>query len=106
MTPDPIVHGGTAADGTGSPARKADVALAGGRIVDVCPIAAVEGIEELAVDGLTVAPGFIDPHSHSDFTLPVDPRAVSSTSQSVTAMADGQLTGERGGMVLRRRSGG
>ena len=85
MTPDLIVRGGTVIDGTGSPARKSDVAIAGDRIVHVGPITAVEGIEELEADDLTVAPGFIDPHSHSDFTLLVDPRAVSSISQGVTA---------------------
>lgn len=85
MKPDLVVRGGTVIDGTGSPARRADVAIAGGRIVDIGPVPAVEGVEELEADGLTVAPGFIDPHSHSDFTLLVDPRAVSSISQGVTA---------------------
>ena len=85
MKPNLVVRGGTVIDGTGSPARRADVAIAGGRIVDVGPVPAVEGVEELEADGLTVAPGFIDPHSHSDFTLLIDPRAVSSISQGVTA---------------------
>lgn len=39
---------------------------------------------EIDADGLYVSPGFIDIHSHSDYTLLVDPRAVSSISQGVT----------------------
>ena len=85
MTLDLIVRGGSIIDGSGAPAFTGDVAIADGRIVEVGRIAAVEGVEELAAGGLTVAPGFIDPHSHSDFTLLVDPRAVSAITQGVTA---------------------
>ena len=38
----------------------------------------------LEAAGLWVAPGFIDIHSHSDFTLLADPRAMSSIAQGVT----------------------
>ena len=85
MKPDLIVRGGTLIDGTGAPAFGADIAVAQGRIAEIGRIAAIDGVEEIDADGLTVAPGFIDPHSHSDYTLLVDPRAVSSVSQGVTS---------------------
>ena len=85
MKPDLIVRGGTVIDGTGAPAFTADVAIADGRVAEIGRIPAIEGVGELDADGLTVAPGFIDPHSHSDFTLLVEPRAVSSIAQGVTS---------------------
>jgi N-acyl-D-aspartate/D-glutamate deacylase len=47
-------------------------------------VEASENASTLDVEGLVVTPGFIDVHSHSDFTLVVDPRAVSSVTQGVT----------------------
>ncbi len=79
-----IITGGTVVDGTGAPPVRAEVFVRDGRIVDVGPIPAPEGVPALDARGLLVAPGFIDIHSHSDFTLVVDPRAVSSVTQGVT----------------------
>lgn len=81
---DLVIRGGQVVDGRGRPPFPADVALRAGRIAAVGPIAVAEGTPTLAAEGLLVAPGFIDIHSHSDFTLLVDPRAVSSISQGVT----------------------
>ena len=72
-------------DGTGAPPALADVAVAGGRILEIGPPTfGLTAAETLDVSGLLVTPGFIDIHSHSDFTLTVDPRAVSSIAQGVT----------------------
>lgn len=83
MTYDMIVQGGTVYDGSGGPPVVADIGIADGRIVD---IGRIEGSGDLVADatGLAVSPGFIDIHSHSDYTLLVDPRAVSSITQGVT----------------------
>ncbi len=81
---DLLIQGGTVVDGTGGPPFRADVAIEAGRIVDVGPIEGPVGVPVLDARGLVVAPGFIDIHSHSDFTLVVDPRAVSSITQGVT----------------------
>ena len=81
---DCIVRGGTVVDGTARPPFRADVAVCEGRIVDIGDLADSEDVEILDAEGLVVAPGFIDIHSHSDFTLLVDPRAVSSIMQGVT----------------------
>jgi N-acyl-D-amino-acid deacylase len=80
---DLLIRGGTVIDGTGAPPRRADIGVEGGRIVGV---GVVDGEAETIVDaaGLNVTPGFIDIHSHSDYTLLVDPRAVSALAQGVT----------------------
>ena len=62
---DLILRGGTVVDGTGAPARRADVAIRGGIIIAVAPhLVANELARVLDVTGLVVAPGFIDPHAH------------------------------------------
>src|SRR5262249_28670949 len=81
---DWILRGGDVIDGTGAKATRADVALEGGKICAIGDLSGVAGAPVLEVQGLTVAPGFIDIHSHSDYTLMVDPRAVSSVMQGVT----------------------
>lgn len=83
MTVDLVIRGGTVYDGSGAEGLVADVAVADGRIVQVGRVEAGEAPELDAV-GLAVAPGFIDIHSHSDYTLLVDPRAVSALFQGVT----------------------
>ena len=70
-------------DGTGAPPREADVAVSAGRIEEVGRVSAAAPVE-IDARGLAVAPGFIDIHSHSDYTLLVDPRAVSAVHQGVT----------------------
>lgn len=62
---DLILRGGTVHDGLGSPGRTADVAISGGRVVAIGrDLGAATRVVE--VGGLVVAPGFLDPHSHSD----------------------------------------
>ncbi len=86
-----LITGGTVVDGTGAPPFRADVAVEDGRIADVIAVETGAGAglkpastTTLDATGLFVTPGFIDIHSHSDFTLVVDPRAVSSVTQGVT----------------------
>ena len=81
---DLVIQGGTLVDGTGTAPVRADVAIVDGRIAAIGVIEPAAGTLVLAAHGLVVAPGFIDIHSHSDFTLLVDPRAVSSITQGVT----------------------
>jgi N-acyl-D-aspartate/D-glutamate deacylase len=83
MSVELVVRNGTVYDGTGEEPRRMDVALAGGRIAAVGAVDAHDA-PELDAAGLAVAPGFIDIHSHSDYTLLVDPRAVSAIHQGVT----------------------
>jgi N-acyl-D-amino-acid deacylase len=83
VSPDLVIRGGLVHDGSGEPAVLGDVAIAGDRIVAVGRVA-TRGVEEIDASGQIKAPGFIDIHSHSDFTLLVDPRALSSIYQGVT----------------------
>ncbi|MFF4796188.1 amidohydrolase family protein [Streptomyces sp. NPDC001276] len=63
---DLLLRGGTLVDGTGAPAREADIAVAGGRITVLPPGAPAEAAEVVDAAGQVVAPGFIDVHTHSD----------------------------------------
>jgi len=78
-----ILRGGTVYDGNGKPPIVADVGIENGRIA---AIGRIEGKAETEIDarGLSVSPGFIDIHSHSDYALLLDPRAVSAIHQGVT----------------------
>jgi N-acyl-D-amino-acid deacylase len=80
-----LIRGGSVVDGTGAPAVQADIVIEGSWVLAVGPRAsrATAG-RVLDADGLVVAPGFIDMHSHADFTLPAYPDALNSLSQGVT----------------------
>jgi N-acyl-D-aspartate/D-glutamate deacylase len=80
---DLVIRNGTVLDGTGADPVRADVAIEGDRIAAVGEVPTGDA-PELDVAGLYVAPGFIDVHSHSDYTLLVDPRARSAIHQGVT----------------------
>jgi N-acyl-D-aspartate/D-glutamate deacylase len=82
---DVLIRGGSVVDGTGGPARRADVAIAGSLIAAVEPAShRTDANRVLDAGGLVVAPGFIDIHSHADFTLPAFPGALNSLTQGVT----------------------
>lgn len=81
---DVLIRGGTVIDGSGSQPRPADVAVEGDRILAVGLELDMPALEILDATGRIVTPGFIDIHSHSDFTLLRDPRAVSAIHQGVT----------------------
>ncbi len=84
MRCDLLIAGGTVIDGLGTNSVTADVAIKDGRIVDIGELGEVETSKRLDASGYLVTPGFIDIHSHSDLTLILDPRAVSSINQGVT----------------------
>ena len=81
---DILIRGGHVVDGSGAPGREADVALEGGRITAVEPRSGRAARRVIDARGQVVAPGFIDIHTHSDFTLPLNPRAESKIRQGVT----------------------
>jgi len=75
--------GGRVVDGTGSPWARGDVVIDGETIVAVGTTdASVDRV--IDVDGAVVAPGFVDIHTHSDFTLPANRDAHSKVRQGVT----------------------
>ena len=62
---DLVIRGGTVVDGTGAPARTADVAIDDGRIIAVGRVTE-EGRQEIDADGALVTPGWVDIHTHYD----------------------------------------
>jgi len=71
---DLLLTGGRVIDGTGSPPRRADIGMRGGRIVAIGQLSEHPTRRALDVSGQIVAPGFIDMHSHADRGLvDVDP---------------------------------
>src|SRR5437868_15225274 len=87
---DLLIRGGRIVDGTGNPSFLGDVAIGGGRIVAMGHLAAGAAKRTIDATGLTVAPGFIDMHNHSDYTLLVDGNAQSMIRQGVTSMGLGE----------------
>src|SRR5262245_41354279 len=81
---DLVIRGGLVIDGTGAPGREADVFVAGGRIAAIEHGTARPARRVIDARGQVVAPGFIDIHTHSDFTLPLNPRAEGKVRQGVT----------------------
>ena len=78
-----LIRNGLVFDGSGAPGCAGDVAIARGRIAAIGSLA---GAAKTTIDagGLAVAPGFIDIKTHSDFTLPINPKAESKVRQGVT----------------------
>jgi len=87
-----LIRGGTVVDGTGAPARAADVAVEGERVVAVAP--RLEGGATRVIDatGRAVTPGFIDMHSHSDLFYFACPSAESKIRQGVTTEVVGMCS--------------
>ena len=81
---DILIKDSMIADGTGKPAFKADVGTVAGRIAVVAESVEQEAKRTIQAQDLHLAPGFIDPHTHSDLTLLVNPRAESKIRQGVT----------------------
>ena len=84
---DFVLRGGTVVDGTGAPPRQADVAVAGGHIVDVGT--GLRGGQELDASGKVVAPGFVDVHTHYDAQVFWDPALSPSSYHGVTTVVAG-----------------
>lgn len=91
MTSTTLFSGGWIVDGTGTPPRRGDVLISGERILRV-----TDGTETIRADrsvdisGLTIAPGFIDMHTHSDLQILCNPDHTSKLSQGVTSEVLGQ----------------
>jgi N-acyl-D-amino-acid deacylase len=89
LTYDIIAKKGRVVDGTGNPWFYADVGIKDGKITEVGDLSGVRARWTLDCEGLVVCPGFIDMHSHSEFTLLVNSRAESKIKQGVTTKVTG-----------------
>ncbi len=83
-TYDLIFKNATVIDGSGGPRRRTSVAVSGSSIASIGEIPDQAAAEVLDIAGNVLAPGFIDPHGHSDLTLLAEPSGISKTMQGVT----------------------
>ena len=81
---DLLINGGEVLDGSGAPARRADVAISGERIAAIGDLSGAEARKIVSAAGCCVCPGFIDVHSHSDTFILLEPAAPSKIFQGVT----------------------
>src|SRR5262245_60312996 len=90
---DLLIRGGTLVDGTGAPARRADVAISDGRVTEVgtaeTPTVDGPARRTLDADGLLVTPGFVDVHTHYDGQATWDPLLTPSCWHGVTTVVMG-----------------
>ena len=89
--PPQLLRGALVVDGTGSPARRADVLVADGRIASVAEPGAIRpsGGDTVDLDGLVLAPGFVDVHTHYDAQVLWDPDLTPSSWHGVTTVVMG-----------------
>ena len=90
MVFDIVIRGGTVVDGTGDPGRAADVGIAGERVEAIGDLSEAEAGRTIDAAGLTVSPGFIDTHVHSDAVLLTDPQHAQGLRQGITTEILGQ----------------
>src|SRR5947208_3425 len=88
---DTVIRHGRIVDGTGNPAFFADVAIKEGRIAAI-GLVPDKGTQEIEAQGLIVAPGFIDVHTHAD-DLAEMPQAENFVRMGVTTIVVGNCGG-------------
>ncbi len=88
---DLVIKNGKVIDGTGNPWFNADIGISKGKIFFIGFIDAKKTETSKIIDskGLVVSPGFIDIHSHADYTIPFDSNVVSTIHQGITTLVVG-----------------
>ena len=86
---DFLIRNATVFDGSGAEGQVLDVAVARGRISEIGPALARHAAETIHADGLALAPGFIDVHTHDDTSVIRTPRMLPKISQGVTTVIVG-----------------
>ena len=87
---DLVLKGGEVYDGDGADGIISDVGIRNGMISEIGQLDDASASKTIDVSGLVVSPGFVDMHTHSDFTLIADGRAQSQVHQGVTTEVIGQ----------------
>jgi N-acyl-D-amino-acid deacylase len=85
-----VLKNGMIIDGTGRAAYPADVALQGNHIIAIDSEGSLDGADAIECSGLTIAPGFIDTHSHSDLRVLTEPQLPMKVRQGITLEVFGQ----------------
>jgi N-acyl-D-amino-acid deacylase len=92
--PKTLISGGTIVDGTGHRRFVGDLLIEGDQILEIRPdIAPPPDAEVLDASGKVVSPGFVDLHSHADYTLLAFPSADSAIRQGITTVSVGNCGG-------------
>lgn len=101
---DILIKNGTIVDGTGTPWEKGDIAIKNGFIQEIGP--SITSNTALVIDagGKVVCPGFVDIHSHSDFSVLIDPKADSKVKQGITTDVSGNCGISEGGPLLSKEA--
>src|SRR5262245_57376813 len=81
---DILIRGGLLLDGSGAAGKPGDLAVQDGHIAAIAADLGTDAVRVIDAAGLAVTPGFIDIKTHSDFTLPINPKAESKVRQGVT----------------------
>lgn len=81
-----VIRNARVLDGSGADAAVLDVALAEGRVLDMAPHLRVHATEEVDGEGLVLAPGFIDTHTHDDTSVIEAPQMLAKISQGATTV--------------------
>ncbi|HYY54388.1 MAG TPA: amidohydrolase family protein, partial [Candidatus Dormibacteraeota bacterium] len=84
-----VIAGGDVCDGTGAARRRADVGVRGDRVAAIGDLVGASAARRIDAAGRIVAPGFIDIHSHSDESVLIEPRLLSTLHQGVTTVIAG-----------------
>lgn len=86
---DTIIKNGRIIDGTGAPWFKGDLGITDGKIVRIGNMREASASRIIDASGLYVTPGFVDSHSHGDFSILKSPEAKIKVLQGVTTQLDG-----------------
>lgn len=86
---DLLIRNAKIVDGSAAEPAQADVAICDDRIAAIAPSMAVKSASVIEAEGLCLAPGFIDVHTHDDLSVIRDPRALPKISQGVTTVITG-----------------
>ncbi|NIU85571.1 MAG: amidohydrolase family protein, partial [Candidatus Korarchaeota archaeon] len=86
---DVVIKNGCLVDGTGNPWFKADIGVKNGKVSEIGELHSADANRIINAKGLMVCPGFIDMHSHSEYSLLANSKAESKIRQGVTTEVNG-----------------
>ena len=89
QTCDTLIRNANVLDGSGASSERLDVAILGDRFSRIGPALQMDALKSIDAEGLTLAPGFIDVHTHDDTSVIRTPAMLPKLSQGVTTVIVG-----------------